>query len=46
MVLQGNDRSEVATLRDALTESQAFQDLNPQELFEFAVLNYPQILNR
>ncbi len=46
LVLQGNDRSEVATLRDALTESQAFQDLDPQALFEFAVLNYPQILNR
>lgn len=46
LVLQGADRSGVAALREALAESQAFRDLDPQALYEFAALQYPQILDR
>ena len=46
LVLQGADRSQVAALREALVESQTFRDLDPQALYEFAALHYPQIFNR
>lgn len=46
LVLQGTDRSGVAALREALAESETFQDLDPQALYEFAALQYPQILDR
>ena len=46
LVLQGADRSGVSALREALAESQAFRDLDPQALYEFAALQYPQILDR
>lgn len=46
LVLQGADRSQVAALREALVESQTFRDLDPQALYEFAALHYPQILDK
>lgn len=46
LVLQGADRSGVAALREALAESDAFRDLDPQALYEFAALQYPQILDK
>lgn len=46
LVLQGADRSGVAALREALAESETFRDLDPQALYEFAALQYPQILDK
>lgn len=46
LVLQGSDRSGVAALRDALAESEAFLELDPQALYEFALAEYPRILGR
>lgn len=46
LVLQGADRSQVAALREALAESETFRDLDPQALYEFAALQYPQILDK